>query len=186
MTWKPCYQGEQANINIIVAWAESALVQVSQSLSSFRCFIFLSFCLFVLFVLLSFILHLLVFCLFVSLYVVSLSFIFLCNCFLSFYILSFVFCLLSFGFSFIVLHFLSLILRYVVFCLSYFFFFLSFVFCLFDLFVFHLMLQVARMINVSSHAEIREGIAELQAAQVPISKYFQTFSPILCILAHNS
>ena len=30
-------------------------------------------------------------------------------------------------------------------------------------------LQVARMINVSSHAEIKEGIAELQAAQVEIS-----------------
>ena len=33
------------------------------------------------------------------------------------------------------------------------------------------MLQVARMINVSSHAEIKEGIAELQAAQVLIYKY---------------
>ena len=34
-------------------------------------------------------------------------------------------------------------------------------------------LQVAKMINVSSHAEIREGIAELQAAQVEIC--LQTF-----------
>ena len=85
------HQGEQANINIIVAWAESALVQVSLSILSSR--------------------------------------------------VGVVFCLLSFYHA------------------------VSFSLLLYSDFL----PQVAKMINVSSETEIREGIAELQAAQVQIS-----------------